>query len=341
MSDRSPYDFDPRVTLDRLGVDREYGGGRAGRNQRYNRETARGQTVERERNFSDRRGRSSVNRRAYDEDEEEIEDNQRYTTNGRHRRDRDRDRDRERQLESRDIQEPQRNSYRNSRNSKYSDISPAGREASVPRSPDARAQSLDPKSRREHFEVEKDELKKTPVLCNKYAFEIIDDPRSKKPPINSRSQSLPRHAQRRRDYLEPPNGDRSASNRQSRYNDEYDEEDELEMQYARDNRRARDKRRSKTEAPPSARIMSPMGFVVRRQAAAQSRDNDSYDEDWDEDSSPRSRPVPIWLCVCLVVGYIIAGAFLFERWEKWEFLDSAYFCFITLTTIGKVNFNVL
>jgi hypothetical protein len=48
--------------------------------------------------------------------------------------------------------------------------------------------------------------------------------------------------------------------------------------------------------------------------------------------------VPIWLCVFLVVSYIFGGAFLFAEWEKWEFLDSAYFCFITLTTIGFGDF---
>lgn len=84
--------------------------------------------------------------------------------------------------------------------------------------------------------------------------------------------------------------------------------------------------------------MSPMGFVVHRQARHVSsyRDNESMDEDWDpaQELPPKARPVPIWLCVCLVVGYIIAGAFLFSSWENWTFLDSAYFCFITLTTIG-------
>lgn len=91
--------------------------------------------------------------------------------------------------------------------------------------------------------------------------------------------------------------------------------------------------------------MSPMGFVVNRQArhVAHVRDTDSYDEDWDNntDLPPKARPVPIWLCVCLVVGYILAGAFLFSEWEKWSFLDSAYFCFITLTTIGKFFFGLL
>ncbi|XP_035702654.1 uncharacterized protein LOC110858723 isoform X2 [Folsomia candida] len=67
-------------------------------------------------------------------------------------------------------------------------------------------------------------------------------------------------------------------------------------------------------------------------------DYDDYDESDYEDEDPGKRPVPIWLCSALVIGYIIGGAFLFSKWEEWNFLDSAYFCFITLTTIGFGDF---
>ncbi|XP_045769126.1 uncharacterized protein LOC123870017 isoform X1 [Maniola jurtina] len=50
------------------------------------------------------------------------------------------------------------------------------------------------------------------------------------------------------------------------------------------------------------------------------------------------KPVPIWLCVFLVASYIVMGTFLFKRWEGWAYLDAAYFCFITLTTIGFGDF---
>jgi Ion channel len=86
-----------------------------------------------------------------------------------------------------------------------------------------------------------------------------------------------------------------------------------------------------------------MGFAVHRQARhiqSVMDENSQYGEDWDissGDGLPMSyiRPVPIWLCIFLVVGYILAGAFLFSRWEEWRYIDAAYFCFITLTTIGK------
>lgn len=33
-------------------------------------------------------------------------------------------------------------------------------------------------------------------------------------------------------------------------------------------------------------------------------------------------------------GYIFGGAMLFGLWEGWDTLQSAYFCFVTLSTIG-------
>lgn len=60
--------------------------------------------------------------------------------------------------------------------------------------------------------------------------------------------------------------------------------------------------------------------------AASSVDSDKEDA---EEAS-----VPIMLCISIVVGYICGGAILFSYWEHWEFTDSCYFCFITLTTIG-------
>ncbi|CAL4072263.1 unnamed protein product [Meganyctiphanes norvegica] len=65
---------------------------------------------------------------------------------------------------------------------------------------------------------------------------------------------------------------------------------------------------------------------------------DDYDDDEDDEDPTADKPVPIWLGVMLVVAYIFGGAFLFSGWEQWGFLDSVYFCFITLTTIGFGDF---
>lgn len=80
-----------------------------------------------------------------------------------------------------------------------------------------------------------------------------------------------------------------------------------------------------------------MGFAVHRQVYADDIDFDYEYYVADDQERQPTKPVPIWLCVFLVVSYIFGGAYLFSEWEKWPFLDSAYFCFITLTTIGTFS----
>jgi Ion channel len=84
--------------------------------------------------------------------------------------------------------------------------------------------------------------------------------------------------------------------------------------------------------------MSPMGYAVNRQArhiASVMDENSLYGDDYDAKDMAYIKPVPIWLCVFLVIGYIIGGSHMFHTLEGWNYLDSAYFCFITLTTIGE------
>ncbi|XP_015429617.1 PREDICTED: uncharacterized protein LOC107186298 [Dufourea novaeangliae] len=85
-------------------------------------------------------------------------------------------------------------------------------------------------------------------------------------------------------------------------------------------------------------ILTTTGLPIHRQYYVDDFDSDyEYYTTTDDDRQP-IKPVPIWLCVFLVVSYIFGGAFLFSAWEQWPFLDSAYFCFITLTTIGFGDF---
>ncbi|XP_035735742.1 uncharacterized protein LOC118447656 isoform X1 [Vespa mandarinia] len=87
------------------------------------------------------------------------------------------------------------------------------------------------------------------------------------------------------------------------------------------------------------RILSPIGFAMHRRACTDDIDVDyEFYTTTDEQERQPIKPVPIWLCIFLVVSYILGGACLFSKWEKWTFLDSAYFCFITLTTIGFGDF---
>ena len=44
--------------------------------------------------------------------------------------------------------------------------------------------------------------------------------------------------------------------------------------------------------------------------------------------------VPIYICLIVIIGYVLIGSVLFMLWEDWDLLKSSYFCFVTLSTIG-------
>ena len=46
--------------------------------------------------------------------------------------------------------------------------------------------------------------------------------------------------------------------------------------------------------------------------------------------------VPVTSCLVVLFVYIAMGTVLFSHWESWSYLDGAYFCFISLMTIGTV-----
>ncbi|XP_050402823.1 TWiK family of potassium channels protein 7 [Patella vulgata] len=61
-------------------------------------------------------------------------------------------------------------------------------------------------------------------------------------------------------------------------------------------------------------------------------DDDSDDDD--DDLDDKKITVPLTITMIVIGGYIFGGAVLFGLWEGWDWLQSAYFCFITLSTIG-------
>ncbi|XP_050511171.1 uncharacterized protein LOC126887620 isoform X1 [Diabrotica virgifera virgifera] len=252
----------------------------------------------------------------------------------------------------------QRNDDKERKVSRTSTVSSPNPQNHTPNTP--RGYSLDRKRPTRDVVIEMDPmlLDNTPILFNKYVVgkdggftrmipgkgitprQMESEKRALSMPPGRRSRSMTRT----RKYLEPPGGSSS------------DEEDLDSLKDGRTSPRSRPRKstplrrtgspnrsgrsaRSRSPMPPmnpSPRMMTPLGYGLRSPRYV---DDDSdidfyYSDDPYDVGKPRIRPVPIWLCVFLVVSYILAGAYLFMTWEGWEYLDSAYFCFITLTTIG-------
>jgi potassium channel subfamily K, invertebrate len=60
-------------------------------------------------------------------------------------------------------------------------------------------------------------------------------------------------------------------------------------------------------------------------------DNDSFFEDNNLDKVS----VPLTVTMLIILGYLGVGAVIYKFTEGWSWVESIYFCFITLATIGN------
>ena len=48
--------------------------------------------------------------------------------------------------------------------------------------------------------------------------------------------------------------------------------------------------------------------------------------------------VPLFILFFIIIGYVLLGGYMFYKSESWGYGNAAYFCVITLTTIGFGDF---
>lgn len=69
-----------------------------------------------------------------------------------------------------------------------------------------------------------------------------------------------------------------------------------------------------------------------------SRDKDDEVEEGGELMQRKRIIVPSTACLWVISFYIATGTIMFAEWEKWDYLDSVYFCVISLCKIGLGDF---
>ncbi|KAK9497290.1 hypothetical protein O3M35_004636 [Rhynocoris fuscipes] len=85
-------------------------------------------------------------------------------------------------------------------------------------------------------------------------------------------------------------------------------------------------RRRRARFNPRAQVINEEGSSIHQEI--------SVAEEYIDSSGVDQTTVPIFLCLLIIIGYLYGGAILFSQWEQWDMLDGAYFCFVSLSTIG-------
>ena len=69
-------------------------------------------------------------------------------------------------------------------------------------------------------------------------------------------------------------------------------------------------------------------------------DNEDLENEIKDDDEEEKVTVPLTITMIIITLYIILGAVIFNQFEGWSMIQSAYFCYITLATIGElIYFN--
>ncbi|KAH8254110.1 hypothetical protein KR032_008498 [Drosophila birchii] len=77
---------------------------------------------------------------------------------------------------------------------------------------------------------------------------------------------------------------------------------------------------------------------LRYHCPSESEDCRETADDSEDEGEEAERQVPISLVLLILMCYICVGTVIFALWENWSLVDGAYFCFVTLSTIGYGDF---
>lgn len=74
---------------------------------------------------------------------------------------------------------------------------------------------------------------------------------------------------------------------------------------------------------------------------ASDESDDESDDDEDDDDEYMTNEVPFYIVFFVIVLYFSGGAWIFVKFEDWNWLQSIYFAYVTLSTMGNFDFDLI
>lgn len=59
-------------------------------------------------------------------------------------------------------------------------------------------------------------------------------------------------------------------------------------------------------------------------------------EDFEDEDTEENLSVPLFIVLGVLAGYLALGGYIFSQVETWDIIQSSYFSFVSLSTMGKL-----